>query len=104
MKVTLDTKANLNALISASNALCTEIMTGMGREFTEKGYLKSMRGNSVTKTYDVIHEDSIQGFYITHPEAFRGRWNDECIDELIGLIPASAVQNLKFTRTITEIP
>lgn len=104
MKVILDTKANLNALISAYNALCTEIMTGMGREFTEEGYLKSMRGNSVTKTYDVIHEDSIQGKYITHPEAFRGRWNDECIEELISLIPASAVQDLEFTKTATEMP
>lgn len=102
MKVTLDTPEHLNTLLAAYDALCTEILTGMGREFTEEGFLKSLRGDSVTKTYDVIHEDSVQGFYITHPEAFRGRWNDECIDELIDLIPETATQDLEFTRTVEE--
>jgi len=48
-------------------------------------------------------EDSIQGFYITHPESFRGRWNDECIDELIDLIPETATQDLEFIPTAKEI-
>jgi len=103
MKVILDTEENLQSIITAFDSFAMNALAAMGREFTAEGYLKSIGGNSVTKTYDIVSEDSEHGFYITHPESFRGRWRDEYIDGLISLIPDSAIIDFEFTRTITEM-
>jgi len=103
MKVILDTKENLESIIVAFDNYGVTALTASGREFTAEGYLINLGGSgSVTKTYDIIHEDSEQGFYITHPEEFRDNWGDECADSLIALIPETATINLNFIRTIQE--
>ena len=102
IKVILDTPENLQNLLIAFNAFGVVALSSIGREFTEEGHLLNIGGKgSVTKTYDVLHAD-IQGVYITHPEAFRGRWSDEYIDGLIALIPDTAIQDLEFIPTVTE--
>lgn len=102
MIVILDTPENLQSILADFDAFGVVALTNAGREFDESGHLMSTGGNAVTKTYDVLHAD-IQGIYITHPEAFRGRWSDEYIDGLIALIPGTATTDLEFIRTVTEI-
>lgn len=102
MIVIKDTKENLELIIAAFDAFGVVVLTNAGREFDKFGHLISIGGDSVTKTYDVVHEDSKQGSYITHPEAFRGRWDNNYIDGLISLIPDTAIINLEFISTPTE--
>ena len=102
MRVIKDTTENLQLIIAAFDAFGVIALTDAGRSFNDDGHLISIGGSSVTKTYDVVHED-IQCSYITHPEAFRGRWSDEYIDGLIGLIPDTATTDFNFTPTVEEI-
>lgn len=102
MKIIQDTKESLQASLITFDAFGVAALTSMGREFNDDGHLISNGSDLVTETYDVIHEDIEQGFYITHPEAFRGRWEDAYVDGLIDLIPETATSNLEFTRTIDE--
>lgn len=102
-KVILDARENNKNTLVVFDAFGVIALTSIGREFTEQGHLINLGGQgSVTKTFDVIHED-IQGDYITHPEAFRGRWSDEYIDGLIGLIPETATVDFEFVRTVVEM-
>ena len=103
MKVLLDITENNHSTIATFDAFGVAALTAAGREFDNQGHLISIGGNSVTKTYDVVHEDSVQGSYITHPEAFRGRWSDEYIDGLIALIPDTATIDFEFTPTVEAL-
>jgi len=89
MIVIQDTTVNLTSTIAAFDFFGAAALAGAGRE-------------SGTETFDVVHTDSIHGDYIAHPEAFRGRWPDECIDGLIDLIPGTATVDFNFTKTIEE--
>ena len=103
VKVLLDTKENLEATIESFNDFGVAALTNIGREFNSDNHLINIGGNgSVTKTYDIVNEDSEAGFYITHPEYFRGRWSDEYVDGLINLILPSSIVDTEFNRTIDE--
>ena len=98
-----DTPENNKETIAIFDAFGVAALTNAGREFNTDGHLISMGGKSVTKTYDAIHDDLVHGCYITHPEAFRGRWSDEYIDVLIALIPDTATTDFEFIPTRGEI-
>lgn len=103
MKVILDTPENNTSTLAAFDAFGVVVLTAAGREFNDDGHLISIGGNSVTKTFDIVHKYSLQLSYITHPEAFRGRWDDQYVDGLIGLIPDTATIDFDFTPTAEAI-
>lgn len=103
MKVIQGTQEELQSLLDAFDEYGRIVFIQMGRELTEEGWLISRSGNSVTKTYGLVQEDSVQGLYITHPDTFRGRWDDPpYIEGLLALIPETLTVNLEFVRTPSE--
>ena len=93
----------LQSMIDDFDAYGRSIFPLIGRELTEEGWLKSTRGNAVTKTYAIPTEDATQGvFYIDHPDTLRGNWDDEYLDHLISLIPEGVEEDLEFLNLTTE--
>jgi len=94
----------LKSMIDAFDDYGRSILPLIGRELTEEGWLKSTRGNAVTKTYGIPVEDATQGvFYITHPDTLRGNWDDEYVDHLLTLVPEGVEEDSEFIPTPEEV-
>ena len=106
MKVIKGTQEELQNLADSFDALARTILSGIGRTIDEYGNLVNLKGgvdcSTVTNTFVQPVEDSVQGWYLQHPDKMRGRWTDEYIESLVDLIPESLEIEEGFTPTIEQ--
>ena len=90
MKVVKGTEEELNNLAGVFASIGRSILEPT-RSFDENGNLRNLRNgethSSVTNLKEPVRQDSIQGFYLPHPEIKLGDWGEEAIGHFIKAIP-----------------